>query len=88
MTRWSAFCQPPNSYTTSWDSTEYSQLADSIAALSASPESEQGYALEITDRVLNLHQMRGSGTKALGLEESVTRLELLSTDLMAGEREN
>ena len=21
MTRWSAFCQPPNSYTTSWDST-------------------------------------------------------------------
>ena len=22
MTRWSAFCQPPNSYTTSWDSTE------------------------------------------------------------------
>ena len=22
MTRWSAFCQPPNSYTTSWDSTK------------------------------------------------------------------
>ena len=22
MTRWSAFCQPPNSYTTSWDSTD------------------------------------------------------------------
>ena len=21
MTRWSAFCQPPNSYTTAWDST-------------------------------------------------------------------
>ena len=25
MTRWSAFCQPPNSYTTSWDSTHRSQ---------------------------------------------------------------
>ena len=24
MTRWSAFCQPPNSYTTSWDSTSTS----------------------------------------------------------------
>ena len=23
MTRWSAFCQPPNSYTTSWDSTRH-----------------------------------------------------------------
>ena len=25
MTRWSAFCQPPNSYTTSWDSTQLSR---------------------------------------------------------------
>ena len=26
MTRWSAFCQPPNSYTTSWDSTHLAAL--------------------------------------------------------------
>ena len=26
MTRWSAFCQPPNSYTTSWDSTNSVRL--------------------------------------------------------------
>ena len=28
MTRWSAFCQPPNSYTTSWDSTDIHLAAD------------------------------------------------------------
>ena len=27
MTRWSAFCQPPNSYTTSWDSTTREGMA-------------------------------------------------------------
>ncbi len=27
MTRWSAFCQPPNSYTTSWDSTFPNRLS-------------------------------------------------------------
>ena len=33
MTRWSAFCQPPNSYTTSWDSTEWEETRVAIDKL-------------------------------------------------------
>ena len=32
MTRWSAFCQPPNSYTTSWDSTSARRLVGAVLA--------------------------------------------------------
>ena len=36
MTRWSAFCQPPNSYTTSWDSTRRGWTAVSRITASTS----------------------------------------------------
>ena len=35
MTRWSAFCQPPNSYTTSWDSTDCSLALPLIEGIEA-----------------------------------------------------
>ena len=32
MTQWSAFCQPPNSYTTSWDSTDWLITMESLTS--------------------------------------------------------
>ena len=66
---------------------EYSQsaVADDTPVLNL--DFERGHALEITDWVLNLLQMRGAMTDALGLPETAERLELLSADLMAGDRE-
>ena len=65
---------------------EYMQMVDPAAAAHAGVGSMQRHALEITERVEMLHQMRGLGTEALGLSESVERLELLSIDLMADGR--
>ena len=48
MTRWSAFCQPPNSYTTSWDSTRNFTIDHII------PEHRGG-----TDHVENLQLLCG-----------------------------
>ena len=38
MTRWSAFCQPPNSYTTSWDSTDWNDQDVIPPVLDVPPE--------------------------------------------------
>ena len=66
---------------------EYSQSARADDTPVLNLHFERGHALEITDWVLNLLQMRGAMTDALGLPETAERLELLSADLMAGDRE-
>ena len=66
---------------------EYSQSANADHTQVLNLDIEPGHALEITDLIWNLLQMRGPVTDALGLTESAERLELLSADLNANDRE-
>ena len=54
MTRWSAFCQPPNSYTTSWDSTEALLRGVAYHNSSLPHPVRQGIEQAVEDRVLKV----------------------------------
>ena len=60
----------------------YHQMTRATAGTIPGPGTELQHALEITNRVMDLHGLRGSGGEALGFEESTKRLELLSTNLL------
>ena len=53
MTRWSAFCQPPNSYTTSWDSTDRERAPYQGAWLTAFREATTAQVSAALDAVEN-----------------------------------
>ena len=60
----------------------YRQMTRSIAGTIPGPRPELQQAFQITDRVMSLHGLSGSGVESLGFEESTKRLELLSTNLL------
>ena len=69
MTRWSAFCQPPNSYTTSWDSTDrnYARYHQVLNRAVWSPRQAAGILLVL----LLQHLDQGDGPLIFGIDETL-----------------